>query len=137
MRLSKFFQVLLMVTVVALTYIHMQMQIFDLAYQDKSKEKTIAGLLEDNGRVAYHILQLKSSRHLGGKLLAKDSSLRFRDNGNVVQLVTSQFIPEEKEVLVAVESKWTNPILNFFSLRAEAEARAQEENSVKPRRRGL
>ncbi len=131
MRLSRFFQLMLIVTVLSLAYIHMQMQIFDLAYQGKSKEKVITGLLEDNGRVSYNILQLKSSHHLGDTLLADDSQLRFRDNDNVVQLVTSQYIRPQKEVLASVGPKKTNPLLSFFSLKSEAEARAQKDDSMK------
>lgn len=135
MRLAKFFQVISMITALSLVYIHMQMQTFDLAYQGKSKEKEIAGLLEDNGRVAYHILQLKSSNHLGGKLLATGSQLRFRDNGNVIQLVTSEFIPEEEKTFISAASKKMNPVIRFFSLKSEAQARASEGDSVKPWRR--
>lgn len=134
MKLSRFFQVMLTVTILSLAYIHMQMQIFDLAYQGKAKEHRVTELLEDNGRIAFHILQLKSSNHLGGKLLADGSSMQFRDNGQVIQLVTSEFIPEE-EVLIAVEQKSTNPFLSFFSVKAEAEVRTQESASVKPWKR--
>jgi len=113
------------VTALALIYIHMQMQIIDLAYQGKRKEKNITKLTEKNGTVSYNILTLKSSNNLGRKLLAENSDLQFRDKGDVVELVAVDPDAGQPRVLAASQSRSTNPILSFFS-RPEAEARAQE-----------
>ena len=111
------------ITVVALIYINMQMQIYDLAYKGKNKERQITDLSETNAMVSLDVLQLKSASHLGLELLAKRSDLRFRDNKNTVQLVTTEKIGEKEPVVTVLNSKKTNPILNFFTSRADADAR--------------
>lgn len=132
MRLSKFIQSTLMVTLLALVYIHMQMQIYALAYEGKQKEKQITLLAEKKGMLAYDILRLKSSRSLGGKLLAEKSELHFQDNSNVVELVAvyPAIVPGS---LASVSARKPNPILSFLSLKSQAEARTEEKvNSIKP-----
>jgi hypothetical protein len=121
------------VTILALIYIHMQMQIFALAYQGKNREKQITKIKEINGVLAYDILELKSSNHLGVKLLAENSNLKFRDPASVVELVTNRPINEAKEVRVA-QAKNSNPLLSFLSLKsqAEAEAKAEEGTTKQP-----
>ena len=119
------------VTILALIYIHMQMDIFALAYQGKNKEKQITKIKEINGVLAYNILELKSSNHLGIKLLAENSNLKFRDPANVIELVTTKPVDEAKELRVAQVNKNPNSLLNFLSLRSQAEARA-EEGTPKP-----
>ena len=47
------------IIVLALTYIHMQMQIVDLAYRGNKKEQQIKKLIEENGNTTYKILILK------------------------------------------------------------------------------
>ena len=135
MSLYKFMKTIFFFTVLALVYIHMQMQIFAMAYEGKKREKEIISLSERNGVLAYEILSLKSASNLGQKMLNQETSLRFRDNGNVVQLVTTQAVPKTRTVIAAKPQK-VNPILSFFNLRAEAEARpAENADLIKPWRR--
>jgi hypothetical protein len=119
------------VTFLALIYINMQMEIFALAYQGKSKEKQITKIKEINGVLAYNILELKSSNHLGVTLLAENSTLKFRDPASVVELVTTKPVNENREIRVAKNNKASNPLLSFLSLRSQAEAQA-EEGTPKP-----
>ncbi|MCK5178691.1 MAG: hypothetical protein KAR32_04110, partial [Candidatus Omnitrophica bacterium] len=65
MHLCKFLKFMGVVIVLALTYIHMQMQIVDLAYRGNNKEQQIRTLIEENGNTTYKILMLKSANHLG------------------------------------------------------------------------
>ena len=118
-------------TILALIYIHMQMRIFALAYQGKNRGKEITRLKEMNGLLTYNILELKASNHLGVKLLAGNSSLKFRDSASVVELVTTKPIKESKKLQVAQNSKSSNAFLSFLSLRSQAEART-EEGTPKP-----
>lgn len=128
MRLTKYVPFLMVMTVLALSYIHMQVQIFDLAYKGKSKEEHIRELKEFNGTVAYNILKLKSANYLGN-LLSENSKLRFRDQDSVVQLVTSdvQSPPEESS---DIQPKAANPLLSFLPFRSQAEARAEERKDL-------
>ena len=121
------------VTLLALIYIHMQMQIVALAYEGKNRQKEIVRMKEMNGMLAYHILEMKSSNNLGFKLLAEDSRLKFRDPENVVQLVTTKPIQEVQNVQVAQNNKGSNSLLNFLSLKSQAEAQAEERlGAAKP-----
>lgn len=128
MRLAKTFSVMVFLTAVALIYIHMQMQIFDMAYQGKKKELQIMDLTGDNGMVAYEIMAMKSSNHLGLRLLSEKSELRFRDHDNIVQVVAAT--PAVQRDVSRPEPRVTHPLLSLLPLRAEAEARQVERNSL-------
>ena len=65
------------VTVIALVYIHMQMGIYGLAYEQERHTRNIRELVEKNGNATYAILRLKSANHIGEALLQKDSPLQF------------------------------------------------------------
>ena len=123
MRLIKSIQVMSMVTVLALIYTHLQMQIFDYAYQGKKREKEIVALKSKNGHVTYNIMQLKSSLNLGVKLLTDDSAFQFSDDENIVQLVTSEPLNTDHEEPVSQEGP-VKPLLSFLSFKSEAEARS-------------
>ncbi len=126
MQLLKVLKSLFLGVGVALAYIHMQMQIFDLGYQGKKKEQAIVELTEKNGVLSYNILRLTSANHLGTNLLSGDSSLIFRDRNNVVQLVTAESIRDEKEIASGKESKKANSLLSFLPIRSATEAQAEE-----------
>jgi hypothetical protein len=129
MKLFKMLRMMFVITFLALIYIHMQMQIVAMAYEGKNKEKEIIRMKEKNGMLAYHILELKSSNHIGVKLLAEDSKFKFRDPENVVQIVTTKPVREAQGMQVAQSKKNSNSFLNFLSLKSEAEAQAQEESA--------
>ncbi|MFA5088455.1 MAG: hypothetical protein WC552_05410 [Candidatus Omnitrophota bacterium] len=127
MRLSQLVKAMVFITVLSLIYIHMQMNILDLAYQGKIKEKIVRQLNEDNGLATYNILKLKSVNNLGDQLLDEKSGLCFLDNTNIVELKTTEESGQEQKLALAAKSvKKTNMLLNFFSLKSQAEARPQE-----------
>lgn len=136
MKLMKCIKTMVILTALALIYISMQMEIINLAYQGKKKEHQIIELSESAGVLAYNILKLKSSNHLGDNLLKEDSLLRFQDNDNVVKVVTREPLVREEDILAGMQAKKSNPFLNFFPFKAPTEARAEEKNdSLKPWRR--
>ncbi len=129
MKLLKFVKWVLMVTSLALIYTHLQMQIFDLAYQGKIKEKKIQELADKNGRIRYNILSLKSSTNLGIKLLKEDSSMKFMDNDKIVRIASPERLVATNNLntqknLVKQPNSW----LNFLSLRSQAEAKQVEKD---------
>ncbi|MCB9772054.1 MAG: hypothetical protein H6754_05845 [Candidatus Omnitrophica bacterium] len=135
MKLMKSIRVMIVLTGLALIYVYMQMEIVSLAYEGKRKERQIIELNESTGAVAYKILQLKSSNHLGGNLLSENSPLHFQDNRSVVELVSKESFPSEESAALAVSSHKSNPIVGFF-FKAPPEARAEEQSDViKPWRR--
>ena len=125
MHLGKFFKLMVFVTVLALAYIHMQMQIIDLAYRGQYKEQRIKRLFEENGNASYKILMLKSANHLGGAMLEEDSGMRFADSNDVVQIAASEdFLTEENVQQASQLAKKTNSLIGLFSVGVEAEAKA-------------
>ncbi len=127
MNLAKFFKYTCIVTSLALVYIHLQMQIIDLAYQGQTKEKRIKELTEKNGNALYKISKLKSANHLGVKLLAKNSGMQFAGSGDIVPLVTpEELLVAENSVDTQAElAKKGNPLLSLLSFTAQAEAKTR------------
>ena len=125
MKISKIFKGMVMLTSLSLIYIHMQMQIFDSAYQAKKREQFIKKLSEENGNLTYNILKLKSSHNLGNKLLSEKSDMKFMDNAQIVRLESPPPARSNNVSISAVEKK-VNPILSFLSLKSQAEAKPQE-----------
>ncbi len=129
MSLFKFIKAIIFCTVLALIYIHMQMQIYALAYEGKKREQEIVSLSERNGVLAYEILSLKSAHNLGERVLGNNQSrLKFCDNQNVVQIVTTK--PEMQKVAMSTtKTSKANFLLNLFAKTGTA-AHAEEETSV-------
>ena len=113
-------------TMLTLIYIHMQMQIFSLAYDGKQKERRITNLTEENGVMAYNILEMKSANNLGINLLAEDSDLQFRDRKSVVHLITLK--PDEQRLPGEVDApRKDQTLMSFLSSRFPKAAQAQEK----------
>ena len=129
MKLAKSIRLMFIVTVLALIYTHLQMEIFDYAYQGKSREKEISTLKSQNGQVLYDIMQLKSSLNLGVKLLSDNSVFHFSDNDNIVQLVTTESPGVRHEQTVFRDGP-VKPLLSFLSFKSEAEARSFDRNRL-------
>lgn len=109
-------------TIIALLYIHMQMNIFELSYNGKDKEKIIHELSDSNGVLRHQILTLKSANNLGNQLLDHDNSLQFMDNERVMTVMTSPgTVP-----LAQPKAKAINPVWNLFSFLGVQEAKAGE-----------
>jgi hypothetical protein len=127
MRLMKFLTLMSVITVLALIYTHLQMQIIDLAYQGKTREQQIKKLIEENEDVSHNVLTLKSAKHLGVSLLAENSDMHFADPGQIVQISPSEEFHEG--VRVANQQTYArkrNLILSLLSFGTHAEAKTQE-----------
>ena len=124
MKLTVFVKFLALATVVSLGYIQIQMEIIDLAYQGKAKEKEIRRLIEENGGITYSILAMKSASHLGGTVLTEDSELEFADPDNIVQVISTDGLIEEE---VSVEEEKENPLLSLLSFGDQAEAKVSDK----------
>ena len=125
MKLVQFLKIALGVTVLSLIYIFMQMQIITLAYQGKYKEKQMKKMIEENGYLTYSILTLKSSSHLGGKMLAENSSMQFADPQSVVEVAMPRTKTKRKSVNKAEKLEKPNYLLSLISLKSQAEAKQE------------
>ena len=114
-------------TLLALAYIHMQMQIIDLAYAGNKKEQRIKKLIEMNGSTNYKILMLKSANHIGQIILDGGSDMQFADTGDIVRIEASEEFFAEKELVVQSRLvKRANSFLNHLPFGPEAEANPTE-----------
>lgn len=126
MRLYRLIKFVFMITVVALIYIHMQMRIFDLAYQAKFKEKHIRKFIEDNGQVTYSILSMKSSHHIGDKVLKEDSKWQFADGSHIMRVPMPSALAKKEKTLHEERAEKTQALLSLISFKSQAEAKPQD-----------
>lgn len=123
MKLSLFLKTVVSVTVLALSYVHMQMQIFDLAYLGKDQERTIARLDQQKQFLTYNILSIKSAHNLGHEMLGEDAGMQFANLDNIV-LISSDDPNDDIQLgntqLSAIKK---NPFSTIFSFATRAEAR--------------
>ena len=131
MQLWRFIKFMSGLTLLALIYIHMQMNIFSLAYDGKQKEQHIVRLKEQNVRVSNNISELKSASYLGHKIFNENVKLRFSDESNVVQLAAAKKSSGQPQMASNQENK-ANPLSKLFAWRFPQEAHAQERKSRKP-----
>ena len=123
MSLKVWIKLMSFATVMALIYIHMQMQIFDLAYQGKDKERHMHELRDHNGILTHQVLTLKSVNHLGSQLLEKDNPLQFISNDHVMTFKgPASMMPQA--AAASVKSKNENAMWNFLSFLTPQEAKA-------------
>ena len=86
MKVGDFLKVAGVITVMAVLYTHLQMEIYTLAYQGKTKEQLIEKLSEKNVMVSNDILRLKSSDNMGRELLMKEKEYSFASRKHVVEV---------------------------------------------------
>jgi hypothetical protein len=86
MKVGDFLKVMGIITVMAVLYTHLQMEIYTLAYKGKIKEQMIEKLAEKNVMVSNDILRLKSSDNIGRELLVKDKEYFFASSKHVVEV---------------------------------------------------
>lgn len=86
MKVGNFLKIMLLVTTMAVLYIHLQMSIYSLAYQGKKREDKIDKLVENNVNMRNDILRLKSSENIGQQLLVKEKDYKFVSRSNVVEV---------------------------------------------------
>ena len=86
MKVSSFLKVMCIVTTMGVLFIHLQMSIYELAYQGKRRADKIEKLAESNVMMKNDILRLKSSDHIGRQLLVKEGDYKFLGRNNVVEV---------------------------------------------------
>ena len=111
------------VTVLALVYIYMQMQIISLGYKHRLQQEHINKIREQNGQIAYTISTLKSASHLGHVMLREGSDMHFVDSGNVFEVAVRRPSFNDSHIQrTARVSQGSAPFSGLISLVAQAEA---------------
>ena len=126
MNLKVWVKLMSFATITALIYIHMQMQIVELAYKGKDKEKRVHELLDNNGALTHQILTLKSADNLGRQLLEKDEGLQFMGNDKVMTMsgpAKGALLRPSDRPKVKTES----PLWNILSFLSPQEAKAWDQ----------
>ena len=127
MSLARFMKYTLLTTFLILVYIHLQMQIVDLAYQGQRKEAQIQDLVDKNGSTFYAISRLKSANHLGEKLLSENSGMQFAGRNDIIYVAANGDMIGNNDLQQALSVEQKPGILaNLLSFATQAEARSRE-----------
>ncbi len=124
MSLLRFTKIVIFITIMALVYINMQMQIIELAYRGKAKEQQVRKLIEVNSHLTTKILTLKSSNNLGDKLLVDHKQMEFLAPQSIVEVPVKNYKKANvsKADISLKPAKQTRSVLSLLSLGAEAQA---------------
>ncbi|MDP3142653.1 MAG: hypothetical protein Q8N14_01715 [Candidatus Omnitrophota bacterium] len=124
MRLVKFIPVVGLVTIIALIYVQLQVQIYEYAYKGKRKEIALKELLDRKSNTMYNINSLESVQYLGTRLLSQDYNLQFAGKEQVVKLTVPMQLAESiNPAFNRPENRRVNLLANLFTLKSQAEAR--------------
>ena len=118
MKLSKFFTVMGMVTIISLCYVYQQTQIFLLSYKHGKDRIEYQNLLDKNISLKYSLEKVKSVSYIGNKIFSDTSSFEMPDDSHVGELEVA------KEEAVKVNSLPHETLLSkIFDAKLEVEAK--------------
>ena len=122
MRAFRVTMMVAMVTLVALLYVHQQVELVKLSYVIDCKEKTLKDILDHNEGLGYNINNLEAPNRLEEALLAKKVEVAFPKRGHVVQLASSKRTGNGRPYILKVSKKPDIfAIFDFLVPRAEAQ----------------
>jgi hypothetical protein len=124
MRLTKFTGMALLITVIALIYVQLQVQIYEYAYKGKRREIALKELLDAKSTVMYNINNLESDQNLGTSLLNEDYNLQFAGREQMVKLeVPVQLAQTISPAVNKPGNRGVSFLVNLFALKSQAEAK--------------
>ena len=125
MRLFKSIASIAVVTLVALIYVHQQVELVKLSYSIETKEKRLKVLLDHKERLDYNINDLEAPSRLEKILMSKNIDVAFPSRYHVVKVAKAAPGSDEENLRVHGIDKKFNVfgIVDFLSPRAEAQAR--------------
>ncbi len=126
MKLFRSLIIIMTVALVALVYVHQQVELVKLSYVLDSKGKKLKDMLDHKESLGYNIANLEDPTRLERILLAKKIDISFPKRDHVVKVAVTSKRMRAKESFrtAALERKGNiSGILEFFGLRAEAQAR--------------
>jgi len=125
MRLMKSLTQLVMITAVALLYVHQHVEMVKVSYSIERKEKRIQEMLDWKGRIGYNIKNLEAPSRLEGTLLAKKVDIVYPKKVQIYKASQFPTVPAGQERLgkVGLENRFKiSGVLDFLGPRAEAHA---------------
>ncbi|MFH0763774.1 MAG: hypothetical protein V1927_02065 [Candidatus Omnitrophota bacterium] len=126
MKLLKSLTLISVVTMVALIYVHQQVELVKLSYSIEHKEKKVKDMLDRRERLGYNINNLEAPYRLEQALLSGNVDIAFPMRANVVKIAGLRHNPRNDERIRSsgLERKFNLfGIIEFLSPRAEAQAR--------------
>ena len=124
MRLLKSTLFMALVTMIALLYVHQQIELVKLSYAIDFKEKRLKDILDHNEGLGYNIENLESPSRLEQALLSKNIDVSYPKRGQVVSGTGNLKQPAQFGRDIGLHKKADMfGFFEFFSLRAEAQAR--------------
>ena len=124
MRLIKSITAIAFVTVMALLYVHQQVELVKLSYSIQNKEKGLKEMSDYREMLKYNIDNLETPSRLEQVLLAKNVDYAFPKKGQVVKVVVPANGKRDDVISgMGVETRPGFGIFEFLTPRAEAQAR--------------
>lgn len=122
-----------MITCVALSYVHQQVELVKLSYSIGYKEKKLKESLDRNASLSYNIENLEDPLRLEEVLLAKNINITMPKRANIVRTVSGSELAnldgqKTQESLRVIGLKKGMEFLRFldiFSSKAEAQTRTR------------
>lgn len=125
MRLFKSIASIAILTLVALVYVHQQVELVKLSYSIESKEKKVKDMLDHKERLDYNINNLEDPARLEKILMSRNIDVAFPGKYNVVKVAKAANRNAEDRLRSSGIDKKFNVlgIADFLSPRAEAQTR--------------
>ncbi len=125
MRAFKTVTFIIFATLVALVYVHQQVELVKLSYAIGCKEKKLKEILDRNEGLGYNIENLEDPARLEQVLLSKNIDIIFPRPNNIVRSVKAKTKAAEDGLrTIGIEKSFNLfGILEIFSPRAEAQTK--------------
>lgn len=123
MRSFKTVLFIVFITLVALIYVHQQVELVKLSYAIGAKEKRLKEILDYNARVGYNIENLEDPSHLEQVLLAKNIEVAMPRPQNVVRLVNVSRRAQRTACVQPQKRMTLATLIDAISSKAEAQTK--------------
>lgn len=127
MRALRATTVVVSATLVALLYVHQQVELVKLSYSIELKEKTLKDVLDHNEGLGYNIDNLEAPNRLEEALLAKKIEVAFPKRGHVVRLASSKHSGRDHRPYTLKAAKRHDIFAFFDFLTPKAEAQVNKQ----------
>ena len=127
MKLLKSLTLISIITLVALIYVHQQVELVKLSYSIGKKEMVLKDMLDRKDRLGYNVNDLESPSRLEKALLSRKVDIAYPKRANIVKVARLRYVGEQREDRlrsVGFERKFNLfGIAEFLSPRAEAQVK--------------
>ncbi|MDD5450233.1 MAG: hypothetical protein PHO42_06570 [Candidatus Omnitrophica bacterium] len=120
MKIRKFSIFLVLITCLALLYVHQQVQLLRISYEINFSEKEMSRLLDQNRVLVYNVTRLKSPVYLDNNFLAAKKDYAIPKQWQVIEVAAQK--ENRRPVAVASLEKKTFGIFKIFGKPREAMA---------------